>query len=285
MRAITKSTIFFVAMILPAIAFGSCIGDQKSRYPARSVYVVPQIAASQLYVRWAPVLEKVGITAGVCFDLTIVQTIPDFERELLSGKPDFAFMNPYHEVMAHHSKGYIPLLADGKNKLDGIIVVKNKSNIESIENLRGTKLAFPAPNAFAASLLVRATLAKQGIDIEPIYVKSHNNVYRAVIAGDVSAGGAVNNTLQREPLEVQEQVRVLFKTSSYMPHPFSVNPKISLKERQQVTLGFLELAKTEEGRRLLDGVQMPDPIPVNYARDYQPLERLGLERFVVKSAN
>lgn len=285
MRAITKSTIFFVAMILPVMAIGKCVGDQKSSYPVRSVYVVPQIAASQLYVRWAPVLERVGIAAGVCFDLTIVQTIPDFERELLSGKPDFAFMNPYHEVMAYRAKGYIPLLADGKNKLDGIIVVKNKSAIESIENLRGTKLAFPAPNAFAASLLVRATLAKQGIDIEPIYVKSHNNVYRSVIVGDVSAGGAVNNTLQREPSEVQEQLRILFKTSGYMPHPFSVNPKISPKEQEQVTRGFMELAKTEEGRHLLDGIQMPDPIAVNYARDYQPLERLGLEKFVVKSAN
>ena len=285
MRSIIKLIIFSFAILLPAIGLGKCIGDQSSPYPVRSVYVVPQMAASQLYVRWTPVLERVGLSAGICFDLIIAQTIPDFERELLSGKPNFAFMNPYHEVMAYCAKGYLPLLADGKNKLDGIIVVKNKSNIESIESLRGAKLAFPAPNAFAASLLVRAALAKQGIDIEPIYVKSHNNVYRSVIAGDVSAGGAVNNTLQREPPEVQEQIRVLFKTSSYMPHPFSVNPKISLKERDLVTQGFLELAKTEDGRRLLDGIQMPEPIPVNYARDYQPLERLGLEKFVVKSAN
>lgn len=285
MRSITKTIIFSCVILLPAIALGKCIGDQNSPYPVRSVYVVPQMAASQLFVRWSPVLEKVGLAAGICFDLTIVQTIPDFERELLSGKPNFAFMNPYHEVMAYRAKGYLPLLADGKNQLDGIIVVRNKSKIENINDLRGAKLAFPAPNAFAASLLVRATLAKQGINIEPIYVKSHNNVYRSVIAGDVSAGGAVNNTLQREPAEVQEQLRVLFKTSGYMPHPFSVNPKIPLKERNLVVQGFLDLAKTDEGRRLLDGIQMPEPIPVNYARDYQPLEGLGLEKFVVNSAN
>ncbi|MBU3621906.1 phosphate/phosphite/phosphonate ABC transporter substrate-binding protein [Polynucleobacter sp. CS-Odin-A6] len=270
---------------MPLLACGKCIGDPNSIYPIRSVYVVPQLAPAQLYVRWAPVLEKVGYSAGICFDLIIVRTIPDFERELLDGKPNFAFMNPYHQVMAYQAKGYFPLLADGKNKLDGIIVVKKKSGIESIESLRGAKLAFPAPNAFGASLLVRATLAKQGIDIEPIYVNSHNNVYRSVIAGDVSAGGAVNNTLQREPPEVQDQVRVLFKTTSYVPHPFSVSPAISLQERQKVTQGFLELAKTAEGRRLLDGIQMPDPIVVNYARDYQPLEQLGLAKFVVKNAN
>lgn len=285
MQVIAKSTLCILTLFLPPIAHGKCIGDPNSIYPVRSVYVVPQLSPAQLYVRWAPVLEKVGYTAGICFDLIIVRTIPDFERELLNGKPNFAFMNPYHQVMAHQAKGYFPLLADGKNKLDGIIVVKKTSNIEKIENLRGAKLAFPAPNAFGASLLVRATLAKQGIDIEPIYVNSHNNVYRSVIAGDVSAGGAVNNTLQREPPEVQEQVRVLFKTTSYVPHPFSVNPKIPSQEREKVVQGFLELAKTDEGRLLLDGIQMPDPVIVNYARDYKPLENLGLAKFVVKNAN
>lgn len=285
MQVIAKFTIFTLISFLPLIAYGKCIGDPNSIYPIRSVYIVPQLAPAQLYVRWAPVLEKVGYTAGICFDLMIVRTIPDFERELLEGKPNFAFMNPYHQVMAYQAKGYFPLLADGKNKLDGIIVVKKKSDIESIESLRGAKLAFPAPNSFAASLLVRATLAKQGIDIEPIYVTTHNNVYRSVIAGDVIAGGAVNNTLQREPPEVQDQVRVLFKTTSYIPHPFSVSSKIPLKERQKVIQGFLELAKTDEGRRLLDGIQMPDPIVVNYVRDYQPLEYLGLSKFVVKNAN
>jgi phosphonate transport system substrate-binding protein len=269
-------------------AFGvnaECVGDLSARSKPSTVYIVPQLPASQLYVRWTPVLESVGKSAGLCFDLRIAQTIPDFESDLLSGKPDFAFMNPYHEVMAYRAKGYIPLLADGKEKLEGVIVVKSKSPIASIQDLQGAKLAFPAPNAFAASLLVRATLAKQGIHIDPVYVKSHNNIYRSVITGDVMAGGAVNNTLLREPAEVREQLRILYHTSGYMPHPFSANPRVSEKQREAVIQGFMDLGKTEAGRRLLDGVQMPEPIRVNYVQDYQPLERLGLDKFVVKNAN
>lgn len=285
MQLTSKLSFFIAGALCSTLLWGKCIGDQNPSAPVRSVYVVPQLPASQTYVRWAPVLERVGQSAGLCFDLKISQSIPDFEGDLLGGKPDFAFMNPYHEVMAYQAKGYLPLLADGRNKLDGIIVVKNKSRISSIEDLRGTKMAFPAPNAFAASLLVRATLAKQGIEIEPIYVKSHNNVFRSVIAGDVSAGGAVNNTFQREPSEIQGQIRTLYVTRSYMPHPFSVNPRIPAKDREKVIQGFLNLTKSQEGLALLDGIQMPEPILVNYAHDYQPLERLGLEKFVVKSAH
>lgn len=93
---------------------GKCIGDPNSIYPVHSVYLVPQLAPTQLYVLWTPALEKVGYTAGTYFDLVIVRTIPGFERELLNCKPNFAFMNPYHQVMAHQAKGYFLLLADGK---------------------------------------------------------------------------------------------------------------------------------------------------------------------------
>ena len=35
---------------------------------------------------------------------------------------------------------------------------------------------------------------------------------------------------------------------------------------------------------LLDAVQMPHPVVATYARDYQPLERLALEQYVVLDA-
>lgn len=285
MQTLIRAIFLSLSCLISCVAMGNCVGDQRSNVPVRLVYVVPQLPASQLYVRWTPVLERIGKSAGLCFELRIAQTIPDFERSLLEGVPDYAFMNPYHEVMAYRSRGYMPLMADGKEKLDGIIVVKSKSPVNSIDDLQGAKLAFPAPNAFAASLLVRAALAKQGIEIQPLYVKSHNNVYRSVIAGDVAAGGAVNNTLKREPAEVQEQLKVLYRTSGYMPHPFAANPRIGAKERESVVQGFLDLAKSEGGPQLLDAIQMPEPIQVNYAHDYRPLERLGLDKFVVKNAN
>lgn len=281
---ITK-LLFGIALSMSSFLAFACIGDQAALATPRSVYVVPQLPASQIYVRWTPVLEAVGRQTGLCFDLHVAPTIPDFESSFLKGLPDFAFMNPYHQVMAHDAQGYIPLVADGKSKLEGIILVKADSPLVSIKQLEGKKMAFPAPNAFAASLLIRSLLARDGIDIDPVYVKSHNNVYRSIIVGDVVAGGGVNNTLEREPQEVREEVKILYRTPVFMPHPFSANPRVSPELRTKVAQAFIELAKTQSGRSMLDGIQIPEPVPVNYQNDYLPLEKLGVKKFVVNGTN
>lgn len=282
---VIKKLLIGITLTMSSLVAFACIGDQAASATARSVYVVPQLAASQIYVRWTPVLEAVGHQTGLCFDLHVSPTIPDFESRFLKGLPDFAFMNPYHQVMAYDEQGYIPLVADGKSKLEGIILVKTDSPLVSIQQLEGKKMAFPAPNAFAASLLIRSLLARDGIDIDPVYVKSHNNVYRSIIVGDVVAGGGVNNTLDREPQEVRDQVKILYRTPEFMPHPFSANPRISPDVRMKVAQAFIDLTKTESGRTMLDGIQIPEPVLVDYKRDYLPLEKLSVKKFVVNGTN
>ncbi len=178
--------------------WAACLGD-KSASKEMGVLIVPQLPGTVMYAKWAPILEYVGQKSGQCFNLEIPETIPAFEKQLFKGGPDFAFANPYHEVIAKKRKGYVPLIIDGKTRLSGILVVNIDSSIKNIQDLQGKEIAFPAPNAFAASLLIRAELAKQGIFIKPKYLKTHATAYRAVALGDIVGAGGVNNTLQREP--------------------------------------------------------------------------------------
>jgi phosphonate transport system substrate-binding protein len=41
------------------------------------------------------------------------------------------------------------------------------------------------------------------------------------------------------------------------------------------------MANEPSMKALLDRVQMPNPVPADYARDYKPLEKLNLEKYVV----
>jgi phosphonate transport system substrate-binding protein len=151
-----------MAVLLTTIVlntWGACLGDKASTQ-VMSVSIVPQLSHSIMYSKWAPILEHVGQKTGQCFNLEIPDTIGAFEKSLLNGEPDFAFANPYHQVIAKNRKGYTPLLIDGKTRLTGILVVKTDSSIKSNRQLHGREIAFPSPNAFAASLLIRAELAK-----------------------------------------------------------------------------------------------------------------------------
>lgn len=258
-----------------------CLGDPKAP-KVHEVHVVPQLTPSVLLANWAPLLEQLGRLSGLCFELRIASNIPDFENNLLAGEPDFAFVNPFHAVMAKKAQGYLPLVVDSKERLSGILTVRVDSSIKSIRELDGKTIALPAPNAFAASLLIRSWLAQQGIRIQPRYVKTHGNVYRAVIIGDVVAGGGVNNTLEREAPSVREQLRVLYETPGYAPHPLMAHPRVNPQLREAVIAGLIKLGESESGRKLLDDIQIPSPMRASYARDYAPLESLQLEKFVVQ---
>lgn len=260
--------------------WGTCLGQRDAARVLR-VEIVPQLPRTVTYAKWAPLLEQVGRSTGECFDLVIPDTIPAFERSLLQGKPDFGFANPYHEVMAWKRQGYRPLLIDGRLKLTGIVTVKNDSSIRTIHDLQDKVVAFPAPNAFAASLLIRAELAKQGIRIQPRYVQTHANAYRAVAMGEVVAAGGVNNTLQREDPALRDSLRVLYETAGYAPHPFVVHPRVSARTQKAVQMAIMSLATHEAGKKLLDDVQLSSPKLADYRRDFAPLDRLHLDKFLM----
>lgn len=269
----------FLLPLLLLLATTMAVAQEKKVY---SLAVVPQFTPVELHRTWSPIVEKLFRATGRQFEIKIYPSIPKFEAAFLNGEIDLAFMNPYHAVMAKRAQGYIPLVRDDGNPLTGILVVQRDSPIKSIKELNGKALAFPAPNSFGASLYLRALLVEQEkISITPHYLKTHSNVYRHVIMGEVVAGGAVNNTLKREPPEVQAQLRVLFETPGVRSHPLAAHPRMPEGLRQAVTNTLLEMQNDPAGQKLLVEIQIPKPVKADYARDYQPLEKLKLEKYVV----
>jgi phosphonate transport system substrate-binding protein len=245
------------------------------------ISVVPQLSPIAIHKAWIPILEKLSAETGLKFELIVENSIPSFEHSLTEGVPDIAFMNPYHMILAKRTQAYTPLIRDSANLLTGIIVVRKDSKISSLEDLQSKHMTFPAPNAFAASLLVRAILAQRHITIYPEYIKTHSNVYRSVLLNDADAGGGVNNTYDREPNDVREQLRILFVTPESAPHPLAVHPRLAETLRQQIYVAFIKLAGDPLNAELFDAIQIPKPIAADYARDYLPLEALELDRYAI----
>ncbi len=258
-----------------------CLGDrQRPGRPIR-VSVVPQRPPAETFAVWSPLLQQLGQVSKQCFVLRVAPTIPNFEAELRSGRADCVYMNPYHAVLAQRWRGYIPLVRDGSKPLRGLLVVRKDSPIKSIRELKGQAVAFPSPNAFAATLLPRVLLARQGITIQPLFENTHSNVYRSVALGMLPAGGGINNTLRRERPELREELRVLWQTPPFPSHPFACLPSLAQARREALQAGFLSLARNPVNHGLLDAIQMPEPVRADFRRDYQALLGLGLERFAV----
>lgn len=245
--------------------------------------VVPQYTVSKIFSSWQPLLETLEKETGHTFKLNVYKSFKDFEAAYQAGEVDFVYFNPYHQVIGRKLQGYMPIIHDGKRKLTGIIVVRKDSQFRRISDLNNATIAFPAPNAFAASLYMRALLVeKERVNISPTYAHSHTNAYRHVVTGKAAAAGGVLRTLKKQPKEIRDELMVIYQTPANSPHPIAVHPRVSKQVREAVTDAILLLKESASGMELLQAIQISSPIRADYKRDYQALEYLGLEKYYIE---
>jgi phosphonate transport system substrate-binding protein len=273
----TCITRVFGSLILLIVSFSSPAAGY-------TLAVVPQATPAEAHRHWAPFAEQVQRATGQHLTVRVYRTFDEFETDLVNGFADFAYMNPYHFLMARKAQGYLPLVRDGSRSLSGLLLVRRDSPLKSIKDLNGKDIAFPDPNAFAASIYMRAQLQERGnIRFTPRYLTTHANVYRHVILGSVAAGAGVNVTFARELPETRAELRVLYETPGTAPHPLCAHPRVPASVRESVSRAVLEMGKNDNGRGLLKRVDLIQPVRASYERDYQPLEKLGLEKYVVQT--
>jgi phosphonate transport system substrate-binding protein len=141
--ALIISSVFILSLEAKVLTFG----------------VVPQQSPIELIKEWQPVITYLENATGEKITLKVERSIPEFEKVLYSGGYDIAYMNPYHYVVSHKRKNYSAAVRDEKN-LIGILVVRKNSGLNDVSMLRGKQFLFPAPDAFAATLLTKYELLK-----------------------------------------------------------------------------------------------------------------------------
>jgi len=213
--------------------------------------IVPQQAASKLARSWSPVFDFLRRQSGLKIQFATAKDIPTFERQLDAGDYDFAYMNPYHFTVFNRHPGYQAVARARDKKIKGIIVVRKDSPIQSIEELDQMTLAFPAPAAFAASILPRSELLSRGLDFQSRYVSSHDSVYLAVAKGIYPAGGGVIRTFNNIAPETRDQLRVLWTSQGFTPHAIAANPDVSAEAMASMQSALVDMEQSDEGRALL----------------------------------
>lgn len=264
----------FLTLLLYLLAAAASAGQ------VFTLSVVPQFTPVDIGLRWTPVLEHLEKEAGITLQLRVLERIPKFEEDFVAGRPDFVYLNPYHEVMAMKAQGYVPLVR-GSDPLNGILVVDREGPIRRLADLNGKTLAFPSPNAFGASLYMRALLREQEkINFTTSYVGTHQNVYRHVLLSEADGGGGIGATLEKESAAVRNRLKVLYTTPGVAPHPLAAHPRVPAAVRERVAEALLKLDGRPAGRKLLATVELDRAQRADYARDYAPLEKLNLDRYV-----
>jgi phosphonate transport system substrate-binding protein len=257
-------------------------GTLHAASPSYSFGVTPQFDQRRLVATWQPIIDELTRRTGLTFTLASVPQEAGFEKRFLAGEYDFAYMNPYHAVLATQRQGYQTLVRDHAEFLYGVLVVRRASPIHAPRDLDGKTVAFPSPNSLGASLLIRADLANTfHVRITPRYVQTHTSVYLQVAQGMVDAGGGVQGTLDSQPQAVRDRLRVIHTTVKVPPHPLMAHPRVPLAVQNKVRQAFLDMGATAAGQALLAAVPIRRIGPAS-AWDYVVLEQFGLKAFYVE---
>jgi phosphonate transport system substrate-binding protein len=218
--------------------------------------IVPQQSATKLAKLWGPIFSHIEKETGIKIHFETAPNIPIFEKRLAEGQYDLAYMNPYHYVIFSKAPGYRALGKASAKRIKGIMVVRKASKIESLKDLNNGELAFPAPAAFAASILTRTSLTKQGILFTAKYVSSHDSVYRAVAKGIYPAGGGVMRTFNNTAPEIREQLKIVWTSKGYTPHAIAAHPRVDEKELRKIQEALINMHNSAIGRELLESIKV-----------------------------
>lgn len=238
--------------------------------------IVPQQSASKLAKLWVPILDEVSRQTGYKLQFKTAPNIPEFEQRCAAGEYDIAYMNPYHYTVFSRSPSYKAIARQKDKLIRGIVVVRKDSPIKDMTELHDKALAFPAPAAFAASVLPRAYLTAQNIPFTPEYVSSHDSVYRAVAKGLFVAGGGIERTFNNIAPEIKDELKILWTTDQFTPHAFAAHPKLSAEVVAKIQQALINLDQTETGAALLKEINFK-AIQSAQDSDWDDVRALGID--------
>lgn len=267
----TVGTVFALLILL----FASCWVSAPAAGAPLTFGVVPQQSASELARLWTPILMHLENETGYRFKFKTAKDIPTFEQRVAAGEYDFAYMNPYHYTVFHRSPGYAVFAKERDRRLSGIVVVRKDSVYTSIDQLNGAAIAFPAPAAFAASVLPHAALQRAGVRITAKYVSSHDSVYRAVVKGLFPAGGGIERTFETIAPDIRDQLRILWKTPAFTPHAIAAHPRVPAAVVTRIGRAMYKMDQDPAGRALLKAIGFKGIAPARDA-EYDDIRALRI---------
>ncbi|MDH5766735.1 MAG: phosphate/phosphite/phosphonate ABC transporter substrate-binding protein [Gammaproteobacteria bacterium] len=236
---------------------------------------LPVVSSERLIRRFSPLAEYLSQELGIEVRM---ETAPDFSsfvhRTHNEKRYDILFTAPHLFFLAQRDAGYTPVVRVNRPGMSAVIVVPKDSDITTLKDLKGRKLAISDPLALA-TVLARVELSELDIlpenDLTLISTPSHDASLLSSLRGSSDASVVMLPVYRRSKADVVSQMRVIATTQS-VPHiPISTASWVDKKLFLSIKQVFLNMQNTETGRNLLKHLNWPGFIKVD-ADEYKNLE-------------
>lgn len=215
---------------------------------------------TRLFELYGPLIDYLSRNIpGSTFRLEASRNYEEFDNKLYGRKPDFALPNPFQTLNAQ-KHGYRVIAKMGDDHLfTGVILIRRDSGIRQVADLKGKKVAYPAPTALAATMMPQYYLHTHGLDInrdiENLYVGSQESSIMNVYLGNVAAAATWPIPwlrFQQEQPDKARELEVKWETGPLINNSVVVRDDVPDEIARQVAQLLDTLHTTPEGRAMLD---------------------------------
>lgn len=215
----------------------------------------PVQSAVEMAKRWTPILQYLTEKTGIQVRFQTAKDIETFHLQMREGGYDFAFIHPLHYLRFHKLSNYNAFAGEKDGETVSLILTRKDSNITELSQLHGQALAFPSPNAAAATLIPMQYLRTRDIAVTPKYVNSLDSVYLSVAKGLFVAGGGEARTLSAINPEIRDQIRILWTSDPTPSFIFAAHGRVSPAVVKKIQAAMDEMGTQKQGMDLLKAIK------------------------------
>jgi len=222
---------------------------------------VPLIDGDKLVDSVKPLSEILTKAIGKKVEVFTATNYVGVVEAMGSSKVDFGIIPPFAYILANKESGAQVILKalnkHNKSFYRSEFVVRKESKINSLEDLKGKRVAFVDPSSSSGYLYPGAYLKKNGIDIEKdiqiVYSGGHDKSIQLLLNGDVDLIAifeGARKKYQKEFTNVLEDTKI-FGYSENIPYiSVTVRGDMDEKTKKEIKEGLLKGLNSKEAKEI-----------------------------------
>lgn len=218
----------------------------------------------RLYEIYGPLVEYLNRNfPEITIQLEASRSYEEFDKKLYSRHFHFALPNPYQALNSLKYGYHIFAKMGGDEQFRGIIIVRKDSNINTVADLKGKIVSFPAPTALAATMMPLYFLHTHGLnvnqDITRLFSGSQEssimNVYLRKSAAGATWPPPWQSFVKRNP-QITAELEVKWESPPLLNNGLVARDDVAPEVVDKVKTLLLNLHTHEEGRQLLNALPL-----------------------------
>lgn len=224
----------------------------------------PYFNTQKMFLAYAPLLNYLeSHLDGIHFKMETSLDYADFERKLKEKRFDIALPNPYQTLKAVDSGYEIIAKVKPDSGFRGLIIARKDQHIQSVKQLRGKLIAFPAPTALAAAMMPKLFLLERGVNVEkeayPRYVGSQYSSIMNAYSGNTFAActwPASWNLWKAENPQKAKEMELLWQTPALVSNSIVVRTDLAEKTKKEFVNILVQLDRNPNTKGLLRKIEV-----------------------------